>query len=919
MTKYLNLVFAFVLCMSCMSLVVCKLRFVCPRPVTSRSDLKQTLSSSLISDGDCGQDSSFRFETEYKIITPGPMTVRFEETKNENYSPLSISLHDYENNSTVCLLLDHIPHKNRGHISRTCHTEGYPIGECEGSTYYITVNIPDIVCHRCYLKIRSVIFDEQNKEKVCKDQNNGTNTCHVYYSCSNVRIRPTVSGQGKGMESCEKYASNLLGPWPYRPRKYFKAELSTAAKSYSVLGTAVYDVIRNTVTAGLPRKHFSDGLMKVALSILENSTSNPVEYDIIYSSPIVPGYYTPHNINIPFHNIPSNITQLLMAGEIYLNVFTDDADYIGQLQLKHEERDEGRYEHLATKYSVQGWLFSRPFIGKQAEYPAANYPVGPCAPTARHFISRLYMSDSVKDTVGILAVTLLDSTIHVMLKLCPTYTHISALSLLTGQLMEPSRISVPLQRYTNGYLFTSLYDSEFINERMGTVRFIKSVEILVNETQTIQGSIEEGIYSFMGDITSPHGLAIFQFTHGMWLKYSILMNNLDCDKQWLTLQGGREKEIIKNLTSQIRRQHNHYIAEGYIHDLSSDDILYLWNNQAMLNMRCQHDNSSFTEIIGKLTEPGKWYCNDVKHFHCPIVSLTPGGQPSDEIETFLPPTGLASFVLNRAKVLQYSIYIGDVTKRGLLVATLKDENHLILSINLHRSLTENKVFQAKGELPQTSPDLIDALRLGRFKLYVTNPGLGTTPLTGNLPIIERNQCVQPKKFFVGEKKENWSVESAPFKRLHALYGDSLVFIYNSNTTVYLLNSQEDFESCNMKKSRELFGKTTDNITWMLTYRLPSGSSYFASFPQCDLRPPFKVAISTIEDESVIGDRYSCKESMYKIWRREEVEKYNKRSLVPPVIGGLVAGLAILIIVHLVNRKTQHESSPTLFSQGFQRF
>lgn len=46
-------------------------------------------------------------------------------------------------------------------------------------------------------------------------------------------------------------------------------------------------------------------------------------------------------------------------------------------------------------------------------------------------------------------------------------------------------------------------------------------------------------------------------------------------------------------------------------------------------------------------------------------------------------------------ILYFSIYIGDVFKRGLLVATLSDEEHLILTINLHRSQTQDKVFEAR--------------------------------------------------------------------------------------------------------------------------------------------------------------------------------------------------------------------------------
>ena len=43
----------------------------------------------------------------------------------------------------------------------------YPLGVCTGSTYYITVNIPDIVCDRCYLRLTNILLDHADSKCTC--------------------------------------------------------------------------------------------------------------------------------------------------------------------------------------------------------------------------------------------------------------------------------------------------------------------------------------------------------------------------------------------------------------------------------------------------------------------------------------------------------------------------------------------------------------------------------------------------------------------------------------------------------------------------------------------------------------------------------------------------------------------------------
>ncbi|KAK6181644.1 hypothetical protein SNE40_009462 [Patella caerulea] len=886
-------------------------RFVCPRPQSPRSDVFQQLPNHPL-DGQCGLGGSVQFDSEYKEVSPGPFTIRFEETVVHNDSPFSISLHDFDNSEKSCLLLDHIPHNNAAGVRKQCHISRYPIGHCSESTYYITINIPNITCKKCYLQIKSVHVPNSNQDTRCGNNS----SCQVYYSCANIRIRPTASGHGKGLESCQKYSFNLLGIWPYRPQKYFKAELKSDKSASPVAGAAVYDEVLNQIHADLPRKVFQTGLMKIGLSTVRNSNTTPPEYDVIYSSPVSPHDYDQSRINIKFRDVPDNVSRMLMDGELYLNIITTTTEYIGVLDMKHEEFEKGIYAPMHTQYSKGGWLSSPEFLGVKAVYPAATYPTGPCSPPSRHYISHLHLRDDLTDTVGALAMTVIDDRLHIFIKLTDHKQPIASIQLISSQLSGLLPLNLPVSKLKNGYLFTVIQASKWIKE-IGTLMFLKKVEIrTVDNKLLMDGLIEEGIYSFMGDIDEVHGLGIFQITKGRFLQYTVIMEKTGCEKQSVLLEGP-ESIIISNITNQLTSKYDDYLLEGYIKELSSDTILNLWLGKISLIMKCE-ENKTFTEVVSKLTRPGKWYCADIENEHCSVVELTPGGFGEVEGEAFVQPSGLAAFVLDRAKVLQYSIFIGGVIKRGLLEATLTDEDHLILTITLHRSSAHDHVFEARGQLPQSSPDLIKNLLLGRLNLHVTNPGQVTKPLFGALPVITQSECIDSKTLVVGEDKEKWSYDSSPFDTIHALVGDKLVFIYTANTTVHKFKTREDYETCNLQNAVKLEGSTRDNITWTVTYILTPGSNYFGSDNQCDLSPPFKVSVSVIQTDKIVSEsRDDCTISLYQVWRQQNLNRYDGPNVVGSAIGGLIAGIIILFLFHLVERRHQNKHERT--NSGFQRF
>ncbi|CAH1789858.1 unnamed protein product [Owenia fusiformis] len=191
--------------LSLFALAHAHIRWVCPRPEDPNTGLKS---------GPCSPDHASKFDREYMDITPGPMTVRFEESIVHAGAPTIIWLHNLDKNES-CLLLDHIPHNDAGEMDlQSCPIFDYPIGRCP-SQNYVTVKIPDIECERCYIQAISVMLDKYPEGEVCKQIDSGNNNCSTYYTCANVKIRPTSRGVGKSTDTCTNYNNNLLGTWPY--------------------------------------------------------------------------------------------------------------------------------------------------------------------------------------------------------------------------------------------------------------------------------------------------------------------------------------------------------------------------------------------------------------------------------------------------------------------------------------------------------------------------------------------------------------------------------------------------------------------------------------------------------------------------------------------------------------------------------
>lgn len=273
--------------------VNCHQRLVCPRPESTDSGIKS---------GPCSTENN-PFEANYMDVVPGPMTIKFEETIYHREAPTIVSLNEYGKADATCLLLDHIPHNDAAQmdLGPDCWITGYPIGRCPAQ-HYLTVNIPDIKCEKCYLQVISVMLDKYRPEEApCFQQDMGNNNCSTYYSCANVKIRPTSQGSQRGIDSCStEYKKNLIGQWPYRPVNEYTSSVFKGPTRAE--GSFYHDIHMNNLAYNLSISQFKYVFKLVLIEnnkliytpfIIHSPSSNKLGIykgnDVVYNIPVSPG------------------------------------------------------------------------------------------------------------------------------------------------------------------------------------------------------------------------------------------------------------------------------------------------------------------------------------------------------------------------------------------------------------------------------------------------------------------------------------------------------------------------------------------------------------------------------------------------------------------------------------------------------
>ena len=185
-------------------------RWKCPsaRDYNSPSGAHISFDNTGNKNGPCGPFSGIKYWGMGGVfnLTPGLMTVVWEESISHNGSPFRLAILD-EKEQVVTVLLDHIPHWDDSNPSMMRESSYVP--------YKMTVNIPDINCTQCSLQLLYIMTDKTTlcnignctyyaEDSACSGHTDSTrscfgapndnmclkpNTCFSnYHSCTDIRI-----------------------------------------------------------------------------------------------------------------------------------------------------------------------------------------------------------------------------------------------------------------------------------------------------------------------------------------------------------------------------------------------------------------------------------------------------------------------------------------------------------------------------------------------------------------------------------------------------------------------------------------------------------------------------------------------------------------------------------------------------------
>jgi len=151
-------------------------RWVYPTPRTVKIDRGRRM-------GPCGDGDRSGHTTE---ISPGPLTVQWEEPVNNKGSQFRISLsRNGSDEFEECILVNNIPHNDASNPIWDEEKQEFTFTE-----YSLTVDIPDVTCDDCTLQLVNIVPGDDSCTYDPAETENGLNgRCSTnYHSCANVKI-----------------------------------------------------------------------------------------------------------------------------------------------------------------------------------------------------------------------------------------------------------------------------------------------------------------------------------------------------------------------------------------------------------------------------------------------------------------------------------------------------------------------------------------------------------------------------------------------------------------------------------------------------------------------------------------------------------------------------------------------------------
>ncbi|KAL5007936.1 hypothetical protein ScPMuIL_013517 [Solemya velum] len=771
-------------------------------------------------------------------------------------------------------------------LNRTYTEYDDMLGSCGDSTYYVTVTIPDVDCENCYLKLSFIDIDHASNLP-CRPPES---QCKVFESCANIRIRPTENGKGQRLDTCEGYGQTLDQTWPYKPLEVYKAQLVLESQAETLAFT--YDVLQNSLHYDIPI---------VGMKKVENCTIYFEPETPLFLTPILDEAYVTGSIAGTWRNLTEQAIQKLRKEELNIELNLGYEQVHGVIKFVKKLFEENMYYANAAHYSKQGWLKDKDFVGSLATASNFLLPAGPCAPTTRKYITALETNVPSRSEVGsgVMGMMFVDTRVHIWATFVGLSSKIESIVLSGPELAGVPALDVPVS-LSNGTLSVVL-DVPTQVKYIGKMNFFKKVTVKTRNYPDgeLTGKIEEGTMAVIRNKNDKVcGMAVFKLTQGRQLAYSVALSSCggSSSVSAVTLNRRARTGMLGSFLHNIRQNDNmnlknsSWFGSGFMKGISSKTFLYLWAELLYINVEMEGIQPNSREVSGQVLTPGEHFCAVYMPSACPVTYLK---LPDDEESN--PPFGIASFIIDRSNVIQYSILMMNLASNEKIVsANVMLNKRILFTINKPSfssfELMDNS-YIASNKILEPSPDQLESLSQGKLSVQIFTTESTFRHISGHISAIHKESCMQDNLVLtVGEGQGLWGIKEAPFPKsgLHIVIGDTLKFIYTGNNTVYLLKDQRHFEDCNLTDAKLLSVAIKLQVT---VISKPTGRE--------------RMSLS------------ACETSVYQLWREATLSQYKGPNMEGTAIGAIVAATLILAVILVWDRK--RNKFKETHSESFQKF
>lgn len=860
----------------------------------------------------------------YTDLTPGPMTIRIEEVRAHSGSPMRLELLRGDS-ATPCLLLDHIPQSPTSQPGGNCQVRDYPVGQCTGSQYFVTINIPDVDCRECYLRLTYVNADEiSGTDRQCTPS-----TCTTYYSCADVKIR----GHHTMQEACPK----TQGSWPYRPRHSFSADLRPEyevppVNTSQASGSATLVLRDNSLLYTISYGGISQFMAAHIHGPADNRTNADVQYTISEftkpgGSDIAQGKWT---------NLTDTQIQDLKDGHYYINIHSGDfpnGEIRGQIWLTRSEFIPGQYVTELGDYNQDGWLSGQDFVGPSALASRFVVGFGQCVPDTKCFGTVVTNGNSL-DVLGTAALQITSNRAWFGLDVANRPGEMSSIMIAQNSKYDSASIDLSAFRKTPGHAMgvLELTDNQLNALSKGglqiTVMFNGSAAVLT-------GNFEEGMIAMLSNefevprtLKSPQsvGTAFARFVRSTSLLVDITVTGLTTTLTKTHIHGpgrqGQISDLLFDLSSDIHNlsQSDAHVKSS-ISNLLADHVRYLWENRLYFNVHTELAPDG--ELRNQICVPGKWQCSTDNINQCFASNLTveqavPAVELTNTAGNSLP-WGLAGTKFDRLGIFYYSIALHNIDKSKVMAAHIHGPAAVgetappLITIN-HTFFTpkagERDRVLEMSENVVLNDDQKAYARDGRlyFNIHTTQYPDGV--IRGQLPRLQRSPCREPVQEFMITSSDGTQGFNPghPYSDLHVLQGDRLLFRYPGDSGVYLLGNQAQYDGCVLINSNNI-GKTGSGLDIMnITFTVNEAKTYYftGNEEQCKADPPMKfrvVAVSRLASSELLSND-TCQSTSFATSTGNNQNTSGSGSSGSAVIAaafiGLAVGAVIVAVIFVLN-------------------